>query len=72
MSLDDPLDVALVKSDCDTVAEPTVLKNVGLRFAFVFAKCCGKQESHRLLFHPTKERKKNRKNLFSRVSEYGG
>ena len=30
---------------CDTVAEPTVLENAGLRFAFLFAKYRGKQES---------------------------
>ena len=30
---------------CDTVAEPFVLENDGLRFVFVFAKCRGKQES---------------------------
>ena len=52
---------------CDTVAEPTVLRNAGLRFAFVFAKCRGKQESPLTFILSNWKGKKHRKIPFSRI-----
>ena len=52
---------------CDTVAEPTVLENVGLRFAFVFAKCRGKKESPPTFILSNEERKKAQKNSFFEI-----
>ena len=61
-----------IGANCDTVAEPTILENAGLRFAFLFAKCRGKQESPSTVISSNRKGKKHRKNLFSRYSEYGG
>ena len=44
--------------------ELTVFWNAGLRFAFVFAKCRGKQESPPSFILSNKERKKAQKNSF--------
>ena len=52
---------------CDTVAELIVLENTGLRFAFVFAKCRGKQESPPTFILSIKERKKAHKNSFFEI-----
>ena len=60
------------QSKCDTVARtgivfPCFVKEfAGLRFAFVFAKCCGKQESPPTFILSNKERKKHRKIPFLR------
>ena len=52
---------------CDTVEELTVFWNAGLRFAFVFEKCRGKQESPPTFILSNKERKKAQKNSFFEI-----
>ena len=54
------------KPFCDTVAEPELFWNVGLCFAFVFAKCRGKQESPPNFILSNRKGQKYRKIPFSR------
>ena len=49
------------------MAEPTVLENAGLRFAFVFAKCRGKQESPLSFMFSNMERTKAQQNSLLRM-----
>ncbi|CAI8585761.1 unnamed protein product [Vicia faba] len=53
---------------CDTVGRTDCFWNAGLRFAFVFAKCRGKQESPPTFILSNKERKKAQKNSFFEIS----
>ena len=57
---------------CDTVGRTDCFWNAGLRFAFVFAKCRGKQESPPTFILSNKERTKAQKNSFLRYFSGSG
>ena len=59
-------------SDCDTVGENWLFWNAGSRFAFVFVKCRGEQESPPSFILSNKERTKAQKNSFLRYFSGSG